>query len=227
VTTLVIEEFAAPDNGRAWRRLELTWRRAADELAGRTMWCVGAVQSGHLAAEALSNRLWPLRGDGVVMRALRIDERQPALRVPDDGDELLGSEVRAGDVVMLHDPLAALLADAVKARGAHAVLRLPRQRTPETGADAGEATWLRRPHPSMDAYVSGWQRDGARGARRVGLAVFMQSPDVVSAKEVQTQASGHGYGPMGWTSLLADVVREDHDERVGGRLHPRPNVAAR
>jgi hypothetical protein len=42
VTSLVIEQFATPDTHRKARELELTRRRAADELAGRTVWCITA-----------------------------------------------------------------------------------------------------------------------------------------------------------------------------------------
>jgi hypothetical protein len=77
--------------------------------------------------------------------------------------------VRAGDVVVLHDPIAAAPADAVRARGAHAIWRLPVERL----ADAVDEAW----------------------------------------------ALAHRSRPR--------VVCEDHDECVGGRLHPRPVVAPR
>ena len=56
MTSLVIEQFVAPDSDRAVRRLELTRRRAANDLAGRTVWCV-AVAGRKAAADALRNRL--------------------------------------------------------------------------------------------------------------------------------------------------------------------------
>jgi hypothetical protein len=55
----------------------------------------------------------------------------------------------------------------------------------------------------------------------------MSGPDVVYAKELATEGAQRGYSQLGWTSLLAEVVCEDHDEHVGGRLHPRPVVARR
>ena len=46
-------------------------------------------------------------------------------------------------------------------------------------------------------------------------------------KELGTGSAPPGYGQLGWTTLLAEVATEDHDEHVGGTLHPRPRVAAR
>jgi hypothetical protein len=152
-------------------------------------------------------------------------EGQTLTRVTENGDELLGSEVRAGDVVVLHDPIAAALADAVRARGAHAIWRLPVERL----ADATDGAWAlaHRSRPRVDAYVTAWQRRGPRGADRASVAAFMSGPDVVYAKELALEGAPRGYSQVGWTSLLAEVVCEDHDERVGGRLHPRPVVAPR
>jgi hypothetical protein len=55
----------------------------------------------------------------------------------------------------------------------------------------------------------------------------MSSPDVVYANEVGANEDERGYDQIGWTTLLAEVVREDHDEHVGGTLHPRPTVSPR
>jgi hypothetical protein len=226
VTTLVIEQFAEPDSHRAVRRLELTRQRAADELAGRTVWCVAVAHSGRSAADALRASLRSLRDDGMATRGITVRGGQSLVSVIDAGDELLGYEVRAGDVVVLHDPIAAALSDAVRARGAHAIWRLHRERLQDAAAEA----WgmLHRRRPRVDAYMTAWQRRSPRGVGRVGgVAAFMQSPDVVSAKEVSTGGPERRYGQLGWTSLLAEVVREDHDERVGGTLHARPAVAPR
>jgi hypothetical protein len=225
VTTLVIEQFAAPDSDRAIRRLELTRRRAAEELAGRTVWCVSSVRAGRRAADALRRHLRALPDDGLASRGIRMREGQTLVRVTENGDELLGSMVRAGDVVVLHDPIAAALADAVRARGAHAIWRLPVERL----ADAADGAWAlaHRSRPRVDAYVTAWQPRGPVGADRASVAAFMSGPDVVYAKELALEGAQRDYSQLGWTSLLAEVVCEDHDERVGGRLHPRPVVAPR
>jgi hypothetical protein len=225
VTTLVIEQFAAPESARAIRRLELTRRRAAEELAGRTVWCVSSVRAGRRAADALRRRLRTLPDDGLASRGIRMREGQTLTRVTENGDELLGSEVRAGDVVVLHDPIAAALADAVRARGAHAIWWLPVERL----ADAADEAWVLAhcTPPRVDAYVTAWHRSVPGGADRASVAAFMSGPDVVYAKELAAEGADRGYGQLGWTSLLAEVVCEDHDEHVGGRLHPRPSVAPR
>jgi hypothetical protein len=225
VTTLVIEQFLAPDSDRAIRRLELTRRRAAEELAGRTVWCVSGMRAGRRAADALRRRLRALPDDGLASRGIRMREGQTLMWVTENGDELLGSKVRAGDVVVLHDPIAAALADAVRARGAHAIWRLPVERL----ADAANEAWAlaHRTRPRVDAYLTAWQRRGPGGVDRASVAAFMSGPDVVYAKELATEGAQRGYSQLGWTSLLAEVVCEDHDEHVGGRLHPRPVVARR
>src|ERR1700727_2058694 len=149
VTTLVLEQFAAPDSDRGIRRLELTRRRAAEELAGRTVWCVSSLRAGRRAADALRRRLRALPDDGLSSRGIRMREGQTLTRVTENGDELLGSEVQAGDLVVLHDPLAAALADAIRARGAHAIWRLPVERL----ADAADGAWAlaHRSRPRVDA----------------------------------------------------------------------------
>lgn len=48
----------------------------------------------------------------------------------------------------------------------------------------------------------------------------------VELKEV-VAAAPRRPASLPWSSALADVVLEDRDEHVGGRLHPRPAVAAR
>src|SRR6202042_1023226 len=162
VTTLVIEQFAAPDSVRAIRRLELTRRRAAEELAGRTVWCVSSVRAGRRAADALRRRLRMLPADGLASRAIRIREGQTLTRVTENGDELLGSEVQAGDVVVLHDPIAAALADAVRARDAHAIWWLSVERLDDTADDTWALADCTRPR--VDAYLTAWQRRGPSGA---------------------------------------------------------------
>ena len=225
MTTLVIEQFAALDSNRAIRRLELTRRRAAEELAGRTVWCVSSVRAGRRAADALRRRLRMLPDEGLASRAIRIREGQTLTRVTENGDELLGSEVQAGDVVVLHDPIAAALADAVRARDAHAIWWLSVERLDDTADDTWALADCTRPR--VDAYLTAWQRRGPSGADRASVAAFMSGPDVVYAKSLAIQGAQHRYSQLGWTSLLADVVCEDHDEHVGGRLPPRPGVARR
>jgi hypothetical protein len=59
------------------------------------------------------------------------------------------------------------------------------------------------------------------------LAAFIGAPGILSAKEICTGAPGDSYEKLGWTSLLADVVREARADRVGGTVTARPFVAPR
>jgi hypothetical protein len=199
-----VEQLAAHDSSRDLRMLELIRGRADEALAGRTVWWLASGSAGRPVSAALAcNR--ELRAEGVDSRPVPVQAGEP---LPETIDP---HRVHGGDVVILHGALqrvlAGALADAVRACGAHAVWRLT------TVHEALPDAWLfvDLPRPGFDAYVVAWQS--------AGLAAFMPAPDLVSAKSDPQE--------LGWISLLADVVREDHGERVGGTLHPRPSVAAR
>ena len=247
MTSLVIERFAAADSARRARALDVAHRRAVDALEGRTVWCVAAAPAGTHVAGAVESSLRAVRDDGVSSRRtpvrvgeslarlierldamLRSSDRSAAALGPEahevyargieDGDELIGTDVHAGDVVVLHDPLAAALAEPVRSRDAHAVWRV----TPRPGWGAATQAWrfLQRGRPCFDAYITDW--------RRGGMAAFISALDVLSAKEGPAAGAGQeGHGALSMTSLLADIVRDDRGETVGGRKHPRPTVAPR
>jgi trehalose synthase len=259
VTSLVIEQFGAPGTSREARGLEFARRRAVYELAGRTVWCATAARAGLAGAEALRVCLGSA-GDGSVSSgrmdvALREPLRQlserldamlrgrstmePALGPADDeaydessarGEGFVAGSVRPGDVVVVHDPLGAALASIFRARGAHVVWRVSFGSNQPTVVEAWR--FVQRRRPQVDAYVTSWRPQVQRRFRR-GVAAFMSSPDVVSAKEVAPRGSREqripdaDYDELTWTSLLADVVQADHEEHVGGTLHARPTVAAR
>ena len=125
------------------------------------------------------------------------------LEVLDDGTDL-AADVRPDDIVVLHHPLTARRADAIRQRGAHAVWHVIQARGPA---------------PAIDAYLTtGRTADGARV-----VAALIPGAGVVIAKEIR----GATYRDVGWCSLLADVVRTDRGECVGGTLHARPAVAPR
>jgi hypothetical protein len=112
------------------------------------------------------------------------------------------ARVMPEDLIVLHDTRAAALAQQARERRAHVV-----SRTGPTGPPAG--------HPSpVDAYLMAWRR---------GVAALMPAPALMRLKEMEQGT----YDDLGWGSLLADVVRSDRDECVGGTLHPRPTVAPR
>jgi hypothetical protein len=174
VPTLLVERFAPPAGARDARTRAYCGARAADELAGRTVWCAPWVRS---ALEHL------LRGRAAVHAY---------------SDALVGPD----DIVVLD---RAPLAPAVRERGAHAVMRI--RELPDA------------PTAGVDAYVIGWIGAGPLACH---LAAVMPHAGMVAEKDMGVPSD-----PLGWGSLLADVVHADRDERVGGRRHVRPAVAVR
>jgi hypothetical protein len=254
VTSFVIEQFHTPDTQRSARRVDSARRRAVEQLAGRSVWCIAAAPTEMPAADALEHCLCGIRDQGVApyrtLLALRepliglmeridamlrgVTQLGPALGAREedafrkgrqDGDALIPDEVRAGDVVVLHDPIAAALAPAIRERGGHAIWRT------SIGRWEGNATaawrFLHRTSPALDAYVTAWRSGPAAPRARAGIAAYIAAAGVVSAKQVDADRAGSDYEDIGWTTLLADVVREDRAERVGGTVHARPSVAAR
>ena len=254
MTSFVIEQFHTPDTHRSARRVDSARRRAVEQLAGRSVWCIAAAPTETPAADALEHCLCGIRDQGVAPYQRLLPLREPLIGLMEridamlrgvallgpalgareedafrkgrqDGDALIPDEVRAGDVVVLHDPIAAALAPAIRERGGHAIWRT------SIGRWEGNATaawrFLHRSGPVLDAYVTAW-RSGPTGAvGRAGIAAYIAAAGVVSAKEVDTDRPGSDYEEIGWTTLLADVVRDDRAERVGGTVHARPSVAAR
>lgn len=253
MTSLVTEHFGVPAGERDARAQDFARRRAAHELAGRTVWAAAALPQGRDAAERLTSCLLWAADSGV--RAGRIDvageeSLEPLaqfldamlrgtaapLARPGDADEhlcedcvgaseaLMGADVRADDVVVLHDPLTALLAQAIRERGAYAIWHVSVQAAAPEEAVTAALEFMRRFTGGVDAFV-------ATSAGQVTAAV--PAAGVVAAKEVEMPPAApgdHAAGPyesLGWTGLLADVVQGRHGESVGGTLHARPVVAAR
>jgi hypothetical protein len=254
VTNLVIEQFHTPDTHRSERSLESARRRAAEQLAGRSVWCMAAAPMEEPAADALEHCLCAVRDEGVAPRrtVLKVGEplqglierldamlrgvtmHAPALgpleedayvKGTQDGDALIPGEVQAGDVVVLHDPIAAALARAIRERGGHAIWSAAIGPWESNAAAAWR--FLHRARPALDAYVMAWRSGSSAPVGRARIAAYISAPGLVSAKEVDASESGRGYDEIGWTTLLADVVRDDRAERVGGTVHARPSVAAR
>jgi hypothetical protein len=126
------------------------------------------------------------------------------LAVLDDAEAPAAAGVRPDDNVVLHEAPGRDLAGAIRDRGAHAVWHV---RSPLDQA-AG-----------IDAYLLTGRTAG--GAFLV--AAVMPSAGLVDVKAIP----GGESVDLGWSSLLADVVRADRDECVGGTLHARPAIAIR
>jgi hypothetical protein len=241
---LTIERFDPPTSRRASRVRAWAGERASDQLGGRHVWCASASPRGRGEARALTGRLLAGRdvdaasldvGTGARLRDLAeqldallaqrrarpldIAQRAGCAEAAAAGEQAIGGDVRAGDVVVVHDGTAALTAQAFRARGAHVVWCID----PAAGTATIDA--LHRYTGNVDAYVSSTVRRAPAGQVVRHVAVLMPGADVLAAKEV--------FGPpdpgdmLGWHSALADVVADDRDEHVGGRRHVRPAVAAR
>lgn len=254
MTSLVTERFGAPTTTRSRRVLDWARSRAVDELAGRTVWCAAALPEGREPARRLRTSLEWAGADGVAATwlevegdaplrdaALRMDERLtgsgPGTAPGRDDrasyadaapacESLVGSAVRADDVVVLHDALTAALAEAVRERGAHAVWHVRIAAAPHDAAVEAAWAFLRPFTSAVDAYVLTWEWSAPGGAVEQDIATVMPSArsGVLCATHV---ASDRGSAEVAWGSVLADVVEADRGESVGGMLHPRPAVAAR
>src|SRR4051794_1581569 len=150
VPSLTTQRFRRPAGARDVRELESARKRAADILAGRTVWSAVGMPDGGAGARMLGACLAWADDSGVTTRWLDLQADEPLRTVAGelerrlhggaggagapadadgevyaggvgDGDGLMGRGVRADDVVVLHDPLSAVLAEAVRSRGAHAV----------------------------------------------------------------------------------------------------------
>jgi hypothetical protein len=227
MTRLTSERLGAPA-----RRLEDARRRAVDELAGRTVWFATALTGSREAARSLLERFdragsgevsvgrvevsagEPLGGLGDRLWAggapLGAADRELCAGGVDSSEALMGDAVSVDDVVVLEDPLTALLARAVRERGAHAVWHV-------TATAPLETMELLRAYTScLDAYLMaapGW------------VAALMPSADLMSARRLSARAAP--VRDVGWSSVLADVVQADRAETVGGRHHARPAIPVR
>src|SRR5258708_4121708 len=71
VTRMVIDRFDAPSSSRAARAMDSARAHAADELAGRTVWCTAALPGGRATARALREMLQ--RADEPTLTADNLD----------------------------------------------------------------------------------------------------------------------------------------------------------
>jgi hypothetical protein len=263
MASVVIDRLERTSSARGARATDLVRARAADRLAGRTVWCATALASGRGAARTLRGCL---TADGcVAARDLEITAGEPlrllaerldhALRLASavasparaaepealgrgdramydegvrDGEALAGDAFGPGDVVVLHDALAAALAEAVRERGAHAVWDISLGAAPAHGAVGAAWEFLRRHTAPIDAFVMSWTEPGEGGAPVERIAAAMPSAGVVATKEIVAEgADAERLHNRGWSALLADIVHGDRGECVGGTLHARPTVPAR
>src|SRR4051812_3468464 len=176
---LMIERFDPPTSQRASRVRSWAGARAADQLGGRHVWCASASPRGRGEARALEERL--RAGGDLDAASLDVDagawlrdlaqqldalltqlrtaplgaaQRAGCAEVAASGERAIGGDVRAGDLVVVHDAAAALTAQAFRARGAHVVWCID----PAAGTAAVDA--LHRYTGDVDAYISSSARRG-------------------------------------------------------------------
>jgi hypothetical protein len=230
VTSLVVERLAEEPSARDARALQWGSDYALDVLAGRTVWSTSGLGTGRRHGRELRSRLGWATDAGVgagPLEALDPDADDVCDEAVRDAAGLAEDQVAADDLVVLNDPVTALLADAMRERGAHTIVAV---RAPSSAGErgVGEAMdFLRRHAARADAFVVSW-REYPGGRRVECLAAVMPVADTVAAKAFPATGSRtQRPRDVGWGSLLADLVLDDRREHVGGRRHVRPFVAAR
>jgi hypothetical protein len=254
VTSLVIEHMEMPVSTRDLRAVGAAGERAGDVLAGHTVWCAMALPRARRPAEQLRARI-DGAGPGISATSLEVSGDERLRRLAERLDEMLaGGESPAGDlgpaerevysqsargsedlvgdaigrddVVVAHDALSAILAEAVRERGAHAVWRV-RFRANSQPAAWRALEFLRRFTPGVDAYVVTWLERDPHAVFVERVAAVMPSAGMVAAKGFSTRFGGEQPRRLAWQMALAEILRSDRGESVGGTLRPRPRVAAR
>jgi trehalose synthase len=245
-----------PSSARAARVLAYFEESAADALAGRTTWCATGLAGSSHVAHALRTCLECVGDAGVDARGLRVAADAPLRLLAERLDEMLhgggataglgrgeeeiyttgkeesdlylGQAVVPGDVVVLHDPLTVLLAEAVRERGAHAVWHI--EIAPHRGAPAASPArlFLREYTTPVDAIAMSWTGSDEGGRRVERISALMPAADSVTTREIPASGDARDrFHHVGWSSVLADVLAGDREETVGGTLHARPAVARR
>jgi hypothetical protein len=254
VTSLTIEHLDPPSTARRMRAVEAVRRRALDELSGRTVWCASALPGRRASAQRLRASLQWGGGGGLRCSALEVAadkrlrelaqrleamlagsspsqlgdaERELCAEAVGASEDLVGA-VGADDVVVVHDALTALLAEALRERGAHAVWHVSFTPTPSPPTANAARTFLRRYTSRMDAYVMTWSPYDRRPRDIVQrIAALMPSADAATAKDIPADYGSGEPRLLGWSALLADIVHGDREETVGGTRHARPTVPVR
>jgi trehalose synthase len=168
--------------GEEFAEIERAAARAREALAGRAIWHVSSTARGGGVAEILHSLLPYVRGAGVDTRWVVLREAPEFFAVtkrihnhlhgdPGDGGPLgeeqraayelplaadadsIGSLLREGDIVYLHDPQTAGLVAAMKERGAHVVWRCHIGVDEPDGLVRGAREFLRGYVEGADAFV--------------------------------------------------------------------------
>jgi trehalose synthase len=172
---------------------------------------------------------------GSAARPARLDaeDREIYAEGVADGEAAVEGRVRPDDVVVLHDPATATIADAVRDQGAHAVWQL-RLTNGRRGAVAEALGFLSGYTTHVDAFVMTYPQRPRRGVQVTRIVAVIPAGDIVAAKDVAfDERFGETGSPdavpsgdLGLSSLLAYLVEADRAECVGGTRSPKPSVSA-
>lgn len=214
--SLIVERFDTAGGVRVAHALGAARDRVADVLAGRTVWCAAEDPACWAAAARLRTRVASAGPDVIAST--------PPTRV--EGADPGAGWVEPDDVVIAHDARTLHFSEAVRENGGHAVFRFQAPFVPTVAAQA--ALELLNAVPScIDAYLLSWRERRGPGAVVERVVAAMPAAAVVAAKEFPVGPHGEGPRTLAWRMAVAEVIRADREEAVGGRLHAKPAVAAR
>jgi hypothetical protein len=216
MTSLLVEQFDAAGGVRVTRAMGVAEDRVADILAGRTVWCAGRGAACRVEAAQLQAHL---TGAGPVVSAT-------TLPYAADGDDAAADWVRPDDVVIAHDAPTLSFSEAVREHGGHAVFRFRAGFVPTVWAQAALELLAEMP-ACIDAYLLSWREDRGHGKEVESVVAAMPSAGIIAVKEFPLGVPGEDARPLAWRMAVAEIVRTDREEVVGGRLHAKPAVAPR
>ncbi len=214
MTSLLVEHFDTAGGVRVTRALGAAGDRVADVLAGRTVWCAA--------------RETACRGPAAQLRA-RVASTGPgvsAAMLPTEVDDAAADWVRPDDVVIAHDAPTARLSEVVREHGGHAVFRFRAGFVPSASAQVALELLAEMP-ACLDAYLLSWREDRGHGELVERVVAAMPAAGIIAAKEFPLGVPGEDPRPLAWRMAVAEIVRTDREEAVGGRLHAKPAVAPR
>jgi hypothetical protein len=216
MTSLLVEHFDTAGGARVNRALGIAGDRVADVLAGRTVWCAASEADDRPEAAQLQARV---AGAGPDVSAAMLP---PAAEAGDWAADW----VRPDDVLIAHDAPTLRFSEAVREHGCHAVFRFRAGLVPTASALAALELLAEMP-ACIDAYLLNWREDRGHGEAVERVVAVMPAAGIVAAKEFSLGVPGEDPRPLAWRMAVAEVVRTDREESVGGRLHAKPAVAAR
>jgi hypothetical protein len=222
MTSLLVERFGTVGGVRVTRAVEAAGDRVADVLGGRTVWCAARESACRIQAAQLRARV---AGAGPHVSA---EVLPSAIEDPTaiEDDDAAVDWVRPDDVVIAHDAPTLRFFEAVRQHGGHAVFRFRSAFVPTASAQAARGLLAQMP-TCIDAYLLSWREDRGHGTVVERVVAVMPAAGIIAAKEFPLGVPGEDPRSLAWRMAVAEVVRTDREEAVGGRLHAKPAVAAR